>query len=155
MDSVRSLADRFWERVNKDGPIQPHMDTPCWEWTRATNGRGYGKLKVAERFVLAHRLAFELSTGQTIQPGFCVCHRCDHPSCCNPAHLFLGTQADNLHDMFAKGRGVAPAKLTSAQVAEIRALRSSGLLLAEIAARFGVNRSTIGYVVRGDTWRPR
>lgn len=74
----------------------------CWLWTGPLDRDGYGEWQYAERRQKAHRWAFELFVGPI--GALQVCHTCDVPNCVNPAHLFLGTQADNMHDMQAKGR---------------------------------------------------
>lgn len=160
----RPLADRFWEKVDRRGPRE------CWPWKSRSNVRGYGYLQRGGRNggrILAHRLSWELHRG-SIPDGLEVCHECDNPPCCNPAHLFLGTQADNNADAVAKGRarftfaerpeltsGEANvhAKLTAQRVNEIRALRAAGLSQREIAERFGVTRQNIRAIVRKLTWR--
>lgn len=97
----------FWSRVNKDGPTQPHMDTPCWVWGGATIHRRYGRTPwMGSKSEGAHRIAYQLAHG-AVPVGLIVLHRCDNPPCCNPAHLWSGTQADNVADMIAKGRHVA------------------------------------------------
>lgn len=70
--------------------------------------RGYGEIRYGGGLVRAHRLAYELTFGP-IPQGMSVCHQCDNPPCCNPKHLFLGTQSDNSRDMWSKGRGVPPS----------------------------------------------
>jgi hypothetical protein len=101
--SRKPARDRFWKRIDKDGPLLPHVETPCWIWTGARTRRGYGLLGERSALVYAHRLSYEIHHGEV--GSLFVCHRCDNPSCVNPAHLFLGTALDNVHDMLAKGRG--------------------------------------------------
>lgn len=90
------VATRFWAHVEK-GP-------GCWLWTGARTWSGHGTFNVgAKKFDRAHRVAYRLVHG-AIPDGLVVCHQCDNPPCVNPAHLWLGTQGDNLRDMMAKGR---------------------------------------------------
>lgn len=87
---------------------RPKSNKPgCWFWTGALNGDGYGIVSIDGRLLLTHRVAYELFVGP-IPDGHEVCHRCDNPQCCKPAHLFVGTRTDNAADMWAKGRGVTP-----------------------------------------------
>lgn len=95
-----SVAERLWSRVVE----QPNG---CLEWTGATNKQGYGRIGVggSGKTGLTHRVAWELANGP-IPPGMNVLHHCDNPPCCNVKKcLFLGTDADNMADMVAKGRG--------------------------------------------------
>lgn len=94
-----TLKTRFWGKVNK---------TPnCWLWTGPQLNSGYGVYYGASPWdsVPAHRVSWILEHG-TIPPGMCICHKCDVRLCVNPDHLFLGTYADNIHDMQNKGRMV-------------------------------------------------
>ncbi len=121
MPASRPFEERFWEKVDKRGGLD------CWLWTACVNRKGrYGHIRLGRTMVLAHRVAYQLQYG-SIDSAIKVLHECDTPLCCNPAHLFLGTQRNNIHDMEAKGRGVHPkgemgpgAKLTEEKVAEIR-----------------------------------
>jgi hypothetical protein len=94
----RPLTERFWEKVDI-GSIDD-----CWEWKACTYHNGYGKFALTRsKPVYAHRLAFEITNG-SIPTGLYICHTCDNPRCCNPHHLFAGTQTDNMQDCKRKGR---------------------------------------------------
>jgi hypothetical protein len=84
-----------------DGPDY----STCWLWIGGVNSKGYGQFKLAGRMVGAHRMSFVLHyKAAVLQPREFVLHTCDVPACCNPHHLFIGTQLDNIRDMMAKGR---------------------------------------------------
>lgn len=78
--------------------------TGCWNWTGATGSRGYGRIVYADRLQLTHRVSAHIYLGFDLNSPLQVLHRCDNPSCFNPKHLFIGTQAENLLDMSRKGR---------------------------------------------------
>lgn len=94
---------RFWAKVDKSGGSDA-----CWLWTASKNKHGYGHLKADGAMIRAHRIAWAITNGQIPHDGsyhgICVCHKCDVKLCCNPSHLFLGTQQDNVKDRDAKRR---------------------------------------------------
>lgn len=151
---LRPLSARFWEKVARGA------DDECWEWIAHRNACGYGTIKESGGkgpMLLAHRVSYSLANGIAIGEfaELRVCHRCDNPGCVNPSHLFLGTQRDNVRDMFAKGRDnrargerSGRTTLTSEQVLDIR----GGGEPRELAERFGVSRSTIHNIRRRRTW---
>lgn len=160
-----SPSERFWPRVNKDGPVPPHAPElgPCWIWT-GSRRNGYGEVWDATRqskFIYAHRLSYEMHFG-SIPDDMDICHKCDNPPCVRADHLFLGTHLANVGDMRAKGRGFNPpivtgsahyaATLTDEQVAEIRrrwAVNPSGQ--RALAREYGVSQSTIWRLIHGVT----
>lgn len=95
------VVTRFWRHVIKSAD-----SNGCWTWDGAKHQPfGYGMFGTTRRKTVgAHRFSYEVHFGP-IPEGLQVCHRCDNPPCVRPDHLFLGTQADNIHDMIRKGRG--------------------------------------------------
>lgn len=96
---------RFWEKVDKNGPVPAHMPHlgNCWVWTSTIGQDGYGKfwLKGGQR--RAHRVAWKMEFGDAATDAL-VMHRCDHRLCCRPSHMSLGTPLLNMRDMISKGR---------------------------------------------------
>jgi len=99
MTDKRSIGDRFWEKVVKS--------PTCWEWSAYRDGQGYGHFRGVTGRVQAHRQAWELTHG-AIPAGMLVCHMCDNTACVRPEHLYIGTHADNMRDMVARGRAWSP-----------------------------------------------
>lgn len=94
-----STISHFWNKVLRLG------DDDCWNW-RSSTSRGYGRFMLSGKRIYAHRFAWQITNGP-IPDNLDVLHRCDNPRCCNPSHLFPGTQADNNRDKMQKGRHVA------------------------------------------------
>jgi hypothetical protein len=158
-----SVSERFWSKV------QVGTAGECWPWMAACRNanEGYGAFWLNGRHQPAPRVALML-TGTPVPTGMEVCHRCDNPPCCNPAHLFVGTRQDNNEDKVCKNRhahGVTHgnALLTSADVDEIRrqvtlgaadrrsTRRDKPYSYRAIAERFGISEAHVGDIARGDT----
>lgn len=150
---AQSVA-RFWSKVRVGSADE------CWEWQAGINSTGRGIFWYDGKSVHSHRFAWIITYGNILD-GLQICHRCDNGKCVNPAHLFLGTQYDNIHDMIDKGRdrvlrGSADpkSKLTEEDVRRIRELyiprKFSQFKLAII---FGVSRSTIENIITGRCWK--
>lgn len=140
----------FWSKVSKDAD-------GCWRIRGArANPAGHIHILLPNGWrVYAHRLSWWLANGK-IPKGASICHRCDVPCCVNPAHLFLGSTKDNMHDSVQKGRkncfGIQ--KLNAEQVREIRALAAQGgITHKEIGRRFGVARNTVSQIVNRVCWK--
>ena len=144
-----SLRDPLRLRFERKYAVTP---SGCWEWTAALTADGYGRIRSGGRPAKAHRVAWELYRG-SVPEGMFVCHRCDNPSCVNPDHLFLGTPADNMRDMIAKGRAHhgerhPSHKLTDEQVEQIRSLAGT-MSQRAIARMFGVKQPAICRILSG------
>lgn len=151
----RPAAERFWKRV-QHGPS-------CWLWSGAVGNHGYGVFSVGHQYYTAHRFSYELAHGP-IPEGMFVCHTCDNRRCVNPDHLFLGTPADNIHDMYSKGRQKIGVKargeqhwhttLTEEQVQAIRSeYGKGGVILRTLAERYDVSLQTIHRIVKRQVWK--
>jgi hypothetical protein len=145
--SVRCCGSRE-QRFSKFAAHDSSNPDACWLW-QGTKARGYGALTIKGEKVLAHRLAWEIHRGP-IPPGQWVLHRCDVRACVNPAHLFLGTCADNVHDMVRKGRGSKPPKKPAVApdvIARIREGRALGLSLPALVRTTGVSMGSVFKIV--------
>lgn len=165
----RNTIDRFWGYVDRGAFDQ------CWLWTRAKDSCGYGNFRIGGRsghVYLAHRISYALAHGTT-PTDKSVLHSCDTPACVNPAHLWLGTQLDNMRDCAAKGRtrilvgDESPwrthpermirgekqwqAKLNDDAVRDI--LSSPHLHINELAKRYNVTPTTVHFVRVRRTWK--
>lgn len=143
-----TTENRFWGCVQK-------TDT-CWLWTGNKQKGGYGRIKTKGKSIKAHRYSWELHNGP-VPVKLYVLHHCDNPGCVNPAHLFLGTYADNSADMVSKGRSVRgekhrSAKLVESDIAKIFDDRKNGMIYKDIANKYGVNDRQISNILNRQSW---
>lgn len=146
---------RFWGKVDKRGPDE------CWPWIGYRRRDGYGQFSLSDGGrTVASRVSLELHLGRSLETSEHVCHHCDNPPCCNPAHLFLGDPTANRLDCLAKGRSPDSynkgrsnpnATLTEEGVREIRRLKGSGTY-EEIGRKVGASKDAVGKVLTGKTW---
>ena len=166
MKSLLTIEARFWSKVAKkaDG---------CWLWTAGRDKDGYGVFQTSGKQVRSHRFAWQFANG-SIPQGLLVCHTCETPACCNPAHLFVGTHDVNVADKVAKDRQArgdkcgsrlyperrphgeqhSSSKLSAAQVSAIRRRYIPGLVsMHSLALEFAVSPQGISKIIRRVTWR--
>lgn len=136
--------------------------TKCIEWPGNKNKDGYGTVKKSGKMYLAHRAIYCQHNGVSLDSvkDLEVRHACDNRGCINPEHLSIGTHVENMRDMVDRGRNPCgerngSAKLTAAQVSEIRAIYASGIgemKFAPLAKKYGVANNTIRSIVQNTTW---
>ena len=144
---------RFWSKVDICS------DGECWNWTGRTINTGYGQFdwRTYKR-ELSHRAAWMLKHIKSIPDGLCVLHTCSNRLCCNPAHLYLGTRADNMHDAIRfgeiqHGEGHHRSKLTASDVIRIREMYGKGdHSQTNLAIMFNVSQSQISRIIRKLRW---
>jgi len=134
---TKSLEQRFWEKVAKAGPDE------CWEWTGARYQLGYGRFVLpGKRHGRAHCFSYELAYGP-IPKGMYVLHSCDNPPCVNPAHLSVGTQAQNMDQMVKRER-----RRRRFPDEVLIAVRDSPEPQRTLAKRYGMSQSYVSTVKR-------
>lgn len=152
MELPSDANERLWSHVNKNGPLVYPELGQCWIWTGYMNRRGYGAVSLGSRqfgSIAVHRLSLLLA-GVDIT-GKNVCHRCDNPPCVRAAHLYAGSQAQNMADRSERGhfkKGSVPADIVLA----IRRDRSTGIYASELALRYGISLTATWSILRGDTY---
>lgn len=130
-------------------------ETGCWIWTGSITGsKGYGYAFWRWQRFPAHRLAWTAFRGP-IPDNTLVLHHCDIPTCCNPAHLFLGTHHDNMRDMTRKRRQAVGERHGSAKLTpeQVLAIRNDRRKIRTIAAEYGIGKSMVDYIRRRVAWK--
>ena len=150
---------RFWAKVQK----LKEEDGGCWVWTAGQDKDMYGKFQISENgktiYIRAHQYSWQLFTGRPCPRILQICHKCDHPWCVNPDHLFIGTTQDNTQDKVDKGRQAkgedqGSAKLNNEKVKEIRELFATGNYTKQkLSDLFSVSRHSIYSIVLKKTWK--
>lgn len=139
----------------------------CWPWIGHTLKKGNrGTVTIGGKTVTAPRLAWFIKHNQWPDQGVFVCHSCDNPNCVNPAHLWLGTNRDNMRDAAAKkrlpnqknsdhikGEGHGNAKMTDDLVREIRRRRANGEGARSIAKSIGMSPTPVFQATNGKAWK--
>lgn len=131
----------------------------CREWTGWCDDGGYGRVAVDRGMRPAHVVAWELANGQRVPDGLVVRHTCDNPSCIETSHLVLGTQAQNVADMFNRGRCDRSgernnsAKLTADSVQAIRAKHAVGQSVSSLSRDYGISESQVKNIVTRKQWK--
>ena len=152
---------RFWSKVDKEGPTQPHMNTACWEWTAGRNKAGYGAFSMEGRNHPAHRISFLFTNGYLPTP--IGRHMCDHPPCVNPAHILEGTVLDNAADRVQRNRSkksnrhFVPSPKRHLTPDQVRSLReryaSESASYAQLSREFRLNYTATRKVIEGISYR--
>jgi hypothetical protein len=149
-----SAEVRFWRRVDKNTTkLKSNLRTRCWEWIGGTTKKGYGNMgRVGGRWMYAHQFSYELHYGP-VADGKQVNHKCDNRSCVRPAHLYEGSQSQNMKDRARAGRMVGETHTNSKlSEAKVRAIRADKRLQTVIAKAHGVSRATICLVRQRKVW---
>lgn len=166
------LRKHIWEKRVAHRLVK--TPSGCLEWQGALDGKGYGQIVVLGQKMQLNRFALELKIGRELIGEEYALHKCDNPSCCNPDHLFIGDQLENVRDMwrknrqggqFAKGHKMNPefvlrgeqigiSKLTEADVRKAREIYAKGKMgHKRLAKMFGVTPSTMRAVLKRRTWK--
>lgn len=145
-----TTKESFWKKVAVSS------EDACWPYTGYLHMKrgGYGQASWQGKPIKAHRLAYLLANDH-LPPALDVLHKCDNPACCNPKHLYLGTDAENSRDKVSRGRQCKGesrplAKLTEREVLTIRLESAS---INTVCKRFGVSKGLISGIRNGTRWK--
>lgn len=142
---LRTREGCFWSKVDRRGPDE------CWPWTGCLRPDGYGSFGIGDRRVTSSsRAAYELLVGP-ITPGLSVLHACDNRKCVNPAHLSLGTNAENMAQMARRGRQHR-GPVNEDIALRVRAAAVLGRRQASIAFCSGLSPQKVSRIILGEIW---
>ena len=155
---MKSIEERFWGKVSFG-----LGEDACWTWMAGKDKDEYGLFKTNDGMRGAHRISYGSYSCKAIPDNLQVLHHCDNPSCVNPNHLFLGTQADNMRDMVIKGRSNKPknernpqSKLTMGDATMIRYLHDDvNVSRKSLSIIYNVSLSTIDRVINNKSWEAK
>lgn len=150
------IDKRFWNKVDKKD------EDECWNWLSSKNEEGYGQFKYDDKMIKSHRFAYILCHGK-ISDNMFVLHSCDNPSCCNPKHLYLGSQKDNMEDMVNKGRQCkltgenhGRAILKNVEVNEIRKLYNTRKYSQkQLSFMYKISQGVISEIINNKIWKDK
>ena len=153
-----SLTELLLDSFRQSLLSRMRLENGCWVYTGKIINTGYGMIRAGDKMISAHRASYQAFIGE-IPEGMFVCHSCDNKRCINPAHLWVGTNQDNMRDMQQKGRHGSRTqperlKLDEAKVRQIRELaRDERNTQGEIAVMFSISRETANKVINRKAWR--
>lgn len=158
-----AFLNRLWDNIRQCG----HGDVCiycCWPWMKSCSVYGYGRIGISfngtDKIYHVTRIIFEIWHAKQLSNDLSICHHCDNPPCCNPTHLFHGTDYDNMHDCIKKGRNIkaigvdaSQTKLSEDDVKTIRLLKKDGLTSRDLGTMFGVSHTNINAILHRKTWK--
>ena len=147
----RGIYNRKSVQARIEANIVKDQDTGCNNWAKSLQSNGYGQIGINGKPELVHRASYETYKGK-IPEGLFVLHSCDNRKCCNPEHLSVGTQQQNIDDMMAKGRWGGNAILTLEKAREIRQKFIETTTCRQLATEYGVNYYTILNIIANRRW---
>lgn len=149
MEFTKQEIERFFSRIEV-------KESGCWEWTGSRFEVGYGMFSLKRghrRTFAAHRVSWCMRSGMDIPKGMLICHTCDNRICVNPAHLYLGTYADNNRDTISRNRGNRRSgdscSWTKISLDGVRDILTSKEKQVSLARKYGVSQSHISYIKSG------
>jgi hypothetical protein len=141
----------FWKNVNV------RHSSECWDWKLSLDRDGYGKVKIAQRVYVAHRVAFALGRWVEIPPRDVeVRHSCDNRKCCNPRHLVIGSHSDNMQDMISRGRRIVTGfvgKMNREKVLQLKDDFKNGTPKRALGKKYNISTRSVRDILKGLYWK--